>query len=189
MTCAKLLLPEKDLGDCNFFIFTFLLEKEAFNLRVSFSLQKYQGKRELNVKRVDRVAANIQNLKSYTKGDPRASENGKKGAPRAAAARKRNANIAKTMNDLIANRTVTLDGEEITYEVALCLTMVREALSGNVAAAKFVQDAVEGALRSKEVQAKIAKLQAETEALKSQQEDNSQKESVVIIDDIGNQTE
>ena len=128
--------------------------------------------------------ANEQNLKPYTKGDPRASENGKKGQPKSVVSRKRNANIAKTMSNLIANGVMTMDGKEMTYEEAICLTIVEKALSGNVPAARLVADVVDNALKSKEITAKIAKLKAETQLLKQQLEPDAGAGRVVIIDDI-----
>ena len=90
------------------------------------------------------------------------------------------------MNDLLANRKIDFNGEEMTYEAAICITMVKEALEGNVAAARFVSDAVDNALKTKEVQAKIKKLEAETQILKQQQGTGISSDKVVIIDDIGN---
>lgn len=128
---------------------------------------------------------NEQNLRPYTKGDPRASIQGRKGQAASVKSRRRNANIAKTMSNLIANKTMILDGEEMTYEAAICITMVKEALAGNVAAAKFVADAVDNALKSKEVKAKIKKLEAEAKVLEAQQESGiAGIGRVVIVDDI-----
>lgn len=133
--------------------------------------------------------ANEQNLKPYTKGDPRASAGGKKGGPISGQVRRRKANLAKTMADLLANKTVTIDGETISYETAICLSMMKEALGGNATAARFVADVVDQAIKSKEITAKIEKLKAETDILKQQKETGISSDKVVIIDDIRNETE
>ncbi|MBR2259719.1 MAG: hypothetical protein IJ899_20750 [Blautia sp.] len=106
-----------------------------------------------------------QNLKHFT--SKTASEAGKKSG----VSRRRKADLRKAMNDILTGKTVKVNGVAITYEEALCIRMVQEALeNGNVGAYRAIMDTIGQTAKSdadiREQKARIRKLEAEAEAAK-----------------------
>lgn len=132
--------------------------------------------------------ANEQNLRpARTKEE--ASERGRKGAIASAKARRRKANLRKAMHDLLTSPGPTLEGVEITYEEALALAMVNEALGGgknNVAAYNAIMQTLKLDREDAERRARVAKIKAEVEEIKRRMDDRTGggEAPVVIIDDV-----
>lgn len=112
--------------------------------------------------------ANEKNLKPFNSETAR--EMGRKGGKASGESRRRKANIRKVMNDLLANGTIRMNGEEVPYEVAICYAMLRETLGGhnNVSAFRAILAAAgqdeKSELDVKEQKARIKATEAATEA-------------------------
>lgn len=82
-----------------------------------------------------------QNISEYGKatrfkaGEQRTIEAGRKGGKRS--------DIGKRLNALLTEKTTTASGEAVTYEEAICLAMIEEALKGNVSAFRAIHEAME----------------------------------------------
>ena len=119
-----------------------------------------------------------------------ARERGKKGGIASGIARRRRANLKKTMQMLLTSKgSVTIDGEDVTYEEALCLAMVSEALGNgrnNVAAFNAIRQVMSSEEDAAERKARIQKLKAETAEIerRAQAEEEEAEARVVIVDDI-----
>lgn len=124
-----------------------------------------------------------------------ARERGKKGGIASGAARRRKAGLRKAMQALLTSKgSVTVDGEEVTYEEALCLAMVTEALGGgrnNVAAFNAIRQVMTGEEEAEERKARIRKIRAETAEIerRAQAEEEEAEARVVILDDIPDEPE
>ena len=119
-----------------------------------------------------------------------ARERGKKGGIASGIARRRKANLKKTMQLLLTSKgSVTIDGEDVTYEEALCLAMVNEALGNgrnNVAAFNAIRQVMTSEEDAAERKARIQKLKAETAEIerRAQAEEEEAEARVVIVDDV-----
>ncbi|MCW2281409.1 stress-induced protein [Lactococcus lactis] len=138
--------------------------------------------------------ANEENLKPQnkrTKSEQR--EIAKKGGIASGKSRRKKADLRKTLN-MILTSEVTEDeisqklkklGFENTYEVALALTLVKEALSGDISAISQIIK-LTGANKDRY---DLAEQKERTQLLRNQNkqatdDDKTSDESVVIIDDI-----
>lgn len=132
--------------------------------------------------------ANIQNLKPFNSETAR--EAGRKGGRASGAVRARKANLRKAMQALLTSRGPTIDGIDCTYEEALVLSMVNEALTegskNNVAAFNAIMQVLKSEEEAQERKARIQKLKAETEEIKrrAQADEAAAEAPVVIVDDI-----
>ena len=131
--------------------------------------------------------ANEQNLRAFTKDE--AKEYGRAGGIAAAKSKRRRANLRKAMHDLLTSPGPTLEGVQITYEEALALAMVNEALGGgknNVAAYNAIMATLKLEREEAERRARVAKIKAEIEDIKRRMDTatGSGEAPVVIIDDV-----
>ena len=131
--------------------------------------------------------ANEQNLKPIPK--EKAKEYGRAGGIASAKSRRRKANLRKAMHDLLTSPGPTLEGVQITYEEALALAMVNEALGGgknNVAAYNAIMATLKLEREEAERRARVAKIKAEIEDIKRRMDTatGSGEAPVVIIDDV-----
>lgn len=119
-----------------------------------------------------------------------AREAGRKGGIASGIAKRRKANLRKAMQMLLTARGPTIEGEQVTYEEALVLSMVNEALTegskNNVAAFNAIMQVLKSEEEAQERRARIQKLKAETEEIKkrAQAEEEAAGAPVVIVDDI-----
>ena len=93
------------------------------------------------------------------------------------------------MHDLLTAPGPTLDGVQITYEEALALAMVNEALGGgknNVAAYNAIMATLKLEREEAERRARVAKIKAEIEDIKRRMDTATGcgEAPVVIIDDV-----
>ena len=133
------------------------------------------------------MAGRTENLKPMT--SEIAAERGRKGAIAAAASKRRKANLRKAMHDLLTSPGPTLEGVQITYEEALALAMVNEALGGgknNVSAYNAIMATLKLDREDAERRARIAKIKAEIDDIKRRMETTTGggEAPVVIIDDV-----
>lgn len=131
--------------------------------------------------------ANEQNLRAFTKDE--AKEYGRAGGIAAAKSKRRRANLRKAMHDLLTSPGPTLEGVQITYEEALAMTMVNEALGGgknNVAAYNAIMATLKLDREEAERRARVAKIKAEIEEIKRRMDTatGGGEAPVVIIDDV-----
>ena len=134
------------------------------------------------------MAGRIENLKPMRTSEE-AAERGRKGAIASAKVRRRKANLRKAMHDLLTSPGPTLEGVQITYEEALALAMVNEALGGgknNVAAYTAIMKTLNMDREEAERRARVAKIKAEIDDIKRRMdtETGGGEAPVVIIDDI-----
>ena len=130
----------------------------------------------------------IENLKPARTSEE-AAERGRKGGPASAAARRRKANLRKAMHDLLTSPGPTLEGVQITYEEALAMAMVNEALGGgrnNVQAYNAIMATLKLDREEAERRARVAKMKAEIEEIKQRMNTatGGGEAPVVIIDDV-----
>lgn len=71
----------------------------------------------------------------FKAGDQRTIEAGRKGGKRT--------DIGKKLNALLTEKITTTSGETVTYEDAICLAMINEALKGNVSAFRAISETME----------------------------------------------
>lgn len=133
------------------------------------------------------MAGRVENLKPMT--PEIAAERGRKGGPAAAAARRRKANLRKAMHDLLTSPGPTLEGVQITYEEALALAMVNEALGGgknNVSAYNAIMATLKLDREDAERRARVEKMKAEIQEIKRRMDTatGGGEAPVVIIDDV-----
>ena len=131
--------------------------------------------------------ANEQNLRAFTKDE--AKEYGRAGGIAAAKSKRRRANLRKAMHDLLTSPGPTLEGVQITYEEALAMAMVNEALGGgknNVAAYNAIMATLKLDREEAERRARVAKIKAEIEDIKRRMDTatGGGEAPVVIIDDV-----
>jgi hypothetical protein len=107
--------------------------------------------------------AGSDNLKPFTRETARAM--GSKGGKASGESRRRKANLRKAANDILANRTLKVDGESLTAEEAIVLAMLKKAVEGDVGAYKALIATVglgsSPELDEREQRARIKKLEAE----------------------------
>lgn len=132
--------------------------------------------------------ANEHNLRPFRTSEEAAAA-GRKGGPASAKARRRKANLRKAMHDLLTSPGPTLEGQQITYEEALALAMVNEALGGgknNVAAYNAIMATLKLDREEAERRARVAKIKAEIEDIKRRMDTatGGGEAPVVIIDDV-----
>ncbi len=132
--------------------------------------------------------AGIDNLKPYQTSEAAAAA-GRKGGPASAASKRRKANLRKAMHDLLTSPGPTLEGVQITYEEALALAMVNEALGGgknNVSAYNAIMATLKLDREEAERRARVAKIKAEIEDIKRRMNATTGggEAPVVIIDDV-----
>lgn len=132
-----------------------------------------------------------ESYKKHTiKTSEQARELGRKGGIAAGVTRRRKANLRKAMQALLTSTGPTIEGVEVTYEEALVLAMVNEALTArsknNVAAFNAIVQILKSEAEEMERKARIGKLKAETDEIRrrSEAETGSTGAQVVIIDDI-----
>lgn len=119
-----------------------------------------------------------------------AREAGRKGGIASGIAKRRKANLRKAMQMLLTSRGPTIEGETVTYEEAIVLAMVNEALTGgsknNVAAFNAIMQVLKSEEEAQERRARIQKLKAETDEIKQRvkAEEEAAGTQVVIVDDI-----
>lgn len=135
------------------------------------------------------MAGGHENLRPKPFTTERAREEGRKGGIASGIARRRKANLKKALQALLTAKGPTIDGEEVTYEEALALAMVEEALGGgknNVAAFNAIRQTLSLDEEAAERKARIQKLRAETEEIKrrAQADEEAAGAPVVIVDDI-----
>ena len=133
------------------------------------------------------MAGRVENLTPMT--PEIAAERGRKGAIAAAKVKRRKANLRKAMHDLLTSPGPTLEGEQITYEEALALAMVNEALGGgknNVQAYNAIMATLKLDREDAERRMRVAKMKAEIEEIKRRMDTatGSGEAPVVIIDDV-----
>lgn len=131
--------------------------------------------------------ANEQNLRPFTKEN--AKERARAGGIASAKARRRKANLRKAMHDLLTSPGPTLEGIQITYEEALALAMVNEALGGgknNVSAYNAIMATLKLDREDAERRMRVAKMKAEIEEIKRRMDaaTGGGEAPVVIIDDV-----
>ena len=136
--------------------------------------------------------ANEQNLRPFTKEN--AKERARAGGIASVKARRRKANLRKAMHDLLTSPGPTLEGVQITYEEALALAMVNEALGGgknNVSAYNAIMATLKLDREDAERRARVAKMKAEIEEIKRRMNTatGGGDAPVVIIDDIPDEGE
>jgi len=132
--------------------------------------------------------AGIDNLRPFQTSEAAAAA-GRKGGAASAASKRRKANLRKAMHDLLTSPGPTLEGEQITYEEALALAMVNEALGGgknNVSAYNAIMATLKLDREEAERRARVAKIKAEIEDIKRRMDTatGSGEAPVVIIDDV-----
>ena len=148
---------------------------------------------------------NEQNLKPFTSDQDReeAAKNGKKGGVASGVARRRKATLKKTLEQLMAMEpsadareaveSAGIDLEEMTNFSVIAVSAMTKAMSGDVAAMRFIAD-VTGAYTMTEQEKHKAriekeKLQLERERLEMERErrnmDKKTERHVTIINDLG----
>lgn len=133
------------------------------------------------------MAGRVENLTPMT--PEIAAERGRKGAIAAAKVKRRKANLRKAMHDLLTSPGPTLEGEQITYEEALALAMVNEALGGgknNVQAYNAIMATLKLDREDAERRMRVAKMKAEIDEIKRRMDTatGGGEAPVVIIDDV-----
>lgn len=134
------------------------------------------------------MAGRIENLKPMRTSEE-AAERGRKGAIASAKVRRRKANLRKAMHDLLTSPGPTLEGVQITYEEALALAMVNEALGGgknNVSAYNAIMATLKLDREDAERRARVEKMKAEIQEIKRRMDTatGGSEAPVVIIDDV-----
>lgn len=143
--------------------------------------------------------ANDENLKRLTPSEAR--EYGKMGGKKSGEVRRRKANFRKTLNMLLTAEVDSKDygpvlgalGVESTLESAMLMSMIKEALEGNVKAAYFVaQYAGQSGLSDADLEeqsARTSQIRANTERIRRNSNDYDEGDGVTIVNDAPEDSE